>query len=46
MTTGPLNGAPSDRYGKLFPSLDEALANSLDGVLRESLAAKPRPEPA
>src|SRR5204862_5448028 len=35
-----------DRYGGLFPSLDEALADALDGVLRDSLAASPRPEPA
>jgi integrase len=27
-----------DRYGKLFPGLDEALASALDGVLRDSLA--------
>ena len=33
-----------DRYGKLFPSLDETLADALDGVLRDSLAASPRPE--
>jgi len=28
----------------LFPSLDVALADALDGVLRASLAANPRPE--
>jgi len=33
-----------DRYGGLFPSLDEAIADGLDGVLREQLAAKPRPK--
>jgi integrase len=33
-----------DRYGGLFPRLDEALSDALDGVLRESLAASPRPE--
>jgi integrase len=33
-----------DRYGGLFPHLDAALAEALDGVLRESLAASPRPE--
>ncbi len=33
-----------DRYGGLFPSLDVTLADALDGVLRASLAAKPRPE--
>jgi integrase len=33
-----------DRYGGLFPHLDAALADALDGVLRQSLAASPRPE--
>jgi integrase len=33
-----------DRYGGLFPSLDESLSDALDGVLRASLAANPRPE--
>ncbi|CAN5187704.1 tyrosine-type recombinase/integrase [soil metagenome] len=33
-----------DRYGHLFPSLDEALAEGLDGLLRDSLAATVRPE--
>ncbi|MBW3601647.1 MAG: site-specific integrase, partial [Actinobacteria bacterium] len=32
-----------DTYGHLFPSLDEALAEGLDGLLRESLAATVRP---
>lgn len=35
-----------DTYGHLFPAQDEALAQGLDGVLRESLAAQPRPETA
>jgi integrase len=34
-----------DRYGGLFPSLDEALADGLDARLRSSLAASSRPEP-
>ena len=33
-----------DRYGGLFPALDETLADALDGTLRDSLAASPRPE--
>ena len=36
-----------DRYGGLFPRLDETLAEALDVVLRDSLetrAASPRPE--
>lgn len=32
-----------DRYGHLFPSLDESLATGLDGVLSASLAACARP---
>jgi integrase len=35
-----------DRYGHLFPRLDLAIAEGLDGVLRESLAANPRPVPS
>lgn len=35
-----------DRYGGLFPRLDEAIAVALDGVLRDSLAASARPEPS
>lgn len=35
-----------DRYGGLFPHLDEQLAQGLDAVLRGSLAANPRPEGA
>lgn len=35
-----------DRYGGLFPRLDEAIAEGLDGVLRDSLAAWMRPEPS
>lgn len=35
-----------DTYGRLFPSADEALAEALDGTLRESLAASSRPEEA
>jgi len=34
-----------DRYGGLFPSLDVAIADGLDEVLRDSLAASSRPEP-
>jgi integrase len=33
-----------DTYGGLFPSLDEAIAEGLDGMLRDSLAASSRPE--
>jgi integrase len=33
-----------DRYGGLFPRLDEAIAEGLDSALRESLAASTRPE--
>jgi integrase len=33
-----------DRYGKLFPSLDEALARGLDIVYRESLSVGREPE--
>lgn len=33
-----------DRYGHLFPSIDEALADDLDEVLADSLAASARPE--
>jgi integrase len=33
-----------DRYGGLFPRLDEQLAEGLDETLRESLAASSRPE--
>lgn len=32
-----------DRYGGLFPRLDEQLAEGLDEALRESLAASSRP---
>jgi integrase len=32
-----------DRYGGLFPRLDEAIAQGLDGTIRESLAAHSRP---
>jgi integrase len=35
-----------DTYGGLFPRLDEAIAEGLDGVLRDSLAASPRPTAA
>src|SRR5206468_12346069 len=35
-----------DRYRGLSPRLDEAVAQGLDGVLRDSLAAHPRPETA
>jgi len=35
-----------DRYGHRFPRLEEAIAERLDGVLRESLAAPVRPEAA
>ncbi|MBA2726027.1 MAG: site-specific integrase [Actinobacteria bacterium] len=33
-----------DTYGGLFPSLDEAIAEGLDGALSEALAASSRPE--
>ena len=33
-----------DRYGGLFPRLDQAIADGLDDALRASLAAPPRPE--
>ncbi|MBV8980398.1 MAG: site-specific integrase [Acidimicrobiia bacterium] len=33
-----------DRYGHLFPGLDERIADGLDEVYRQSLAASPRPE--
>jgi integrase len=33
-----------DVYGSLFPSLDRELADDLDCVLRDALAASPRPE--
>jgi integrase len=36
--------ATLDRYGGLFPRLDEQLAEGLDETLRESLAASSRPE--
>jgi integrase len=35
-----------DRYGGLFPRLDGAIAEGLDVVLRDSLAASLRPEAA
>ncbi|HEY3213486.1 MAG TPA: hypothetical protein VGL16_09835 [Actinomycetota bacterium] len=35
-----------DRYGGLFPRLEEAIGEGLDGVLRDSLAASSRPETA
>jgi integrase len=35
-----------DRYGGLFPRLEEAIGQGLDSVLRESLAASVRPETA
>jgi integrase len=35
-----------DRYGGLFPRLEEAIGEGLDGVLRDSLAASVRPETA
>lgn len=35
-----------DTYGGLFPRLEEAIAEGLDGVLRASLAASSRPEAA
>ena len=31
-----------DRYGGLFPRLDEAIADALDGMLRDALAGNPR----
>jgi integrase len=34
-----------DTYGGLFPSMDEALAQALDGVLLNPRAASARPEP-
>jgi integrase len=34
-----------DRYGGLFPSLDEAVADGLDNLIQNSLAASSRPEP-
>src|SRR3954465_11882553 len=33
-----------DRYGHLFPGLDERIAEGLDAIYRENLAASPRPE--
>jgi len=33
-----------DRYGHLFPALDEQIAVGLDTVWRDALAASPRPE--
>jgi integrase len=35
-----------DRYGGLFPRLEEAIAEDLDEVLRDSLAAPVRPPAA
>ena len=35
-----------DRYGGLFPRLEEAIGEGLDSVLRDSLAASVRPETA
>jgi len=35
-----------DVYGGLFPALDEAIAEALDGVLRASLADSTPPEAA
>ena len=35
-----------DRYGHLFPSLDERLAEALDEGLRETLASHTRPRAA
>lgn len=35
-----------DRYGGLFPRLEEAIGEGLDAVLRDSLAASLRPETA
>jgi hypothetical protein len=35
-----------DRYGGLFPRLEEAIGAGLDAVLRDSLAASVRPETA
>jgi len=35
-----------DRYGGLFPRLDEAIADGLNEVLRASLAASTRPDAA
>jgi integrase len=35
-----------DCYGGLFPRLEEAIGEGLDGVLRDSLAAWVRPETA
>ena len=35
-----------DRYGGLFPRLEEAIGEGLDAVLRDSLAASVRPETA
>ena len=35
-----------DRYGGLFPRLEEAIGEGLEGVLRDSLAAWVRPETA
>jgi integrase len=32
-----------DRYGHLFPALDEQIAEGLDTVWRDALAASPRP---
>jgi hypothetical protein len=33
-----------DRYGHLFPALDEQIAEGLDAVWRDALAASPRPD--
>jgi hypothetical protein len=33
-----------DRYGHLFPALDEQIAEGLDRAWLEALAASPRPE--
>jgi hypothetical protein len=53
MSRPPLGKVPStsaaramDRYGGLFPRLEEAIADGFDVVLRESLAASSRPETA
>ncbi|HEX5902387.1 MAG TPA: hypothetical protein VF028_04645 [Actinomycetota bacterium] len=35
-----------DRYGGLFPRLEETIGEGLDAVLRDSLAASVRPETA